>query len=188
MTDLTLALQMVIIELGVLIVVLLVILMLVFGRRYRSHRSTARTMVQRLNEDRTARQGQRRELLGRLCDLGDQDMEERVKELLRRENNLFSRVLNAISGDDSSGLLHMDQDLQALLAAYMEEVSAAVEEKAREQEAVTGKLREDLTKLSTLYRELKDENQTLRQQLEGVTREYNALYEREQARSQGEGD
>jgi hypothetical protein len=184
MNDLSLALQMVIIELGVLIVVLLVILLLAFGRRYRSHRSTARTLVRRLNEDRASRQVHRRELLGRLCDLADEDMEERVRELVRRENTLFSRVLNAIGGEDSSGLLRMDEDLQALLAAYMEQVSAGVEDKAREQEAAVRKLREDLTKLSGLYRELKGENQELREQLEGVTREYNALYEREQARRQ----
>lgn len=184
MTDLSLALQMVIIELGVLIAVLLVILLLAFGRRYRSHRTTARTLVSRLNADRGSRQVQRRELLGQLCDLADEEMEERVRELMRHENTLFSRVLNAISGEDSSGLLRMDEDLQALLAAYMGHVTAGVEEKSREQEAALRKLRDDLTKLSTLYREIKDENRELRAQLDGVTREYNALYERERARRQ----
>lgn len=182
MNDITLALQLVAIELGVLITALLVYIIVMFSRRYRAHRRSARTLINRLKGNRPQREARRKELLAQINLMGEDLIEEGLNDLIRKENSVFTRILNALTGDNSTGLEHLDEDIHGLVAGYLALVADGVNHRSRGRDELLARLRTEINNISGQYRELKEENVRLREQLEQVSAEYNALYERERQR------
>lgn len=184
MDDLTIALQLVAIELGVLISGLLVAIIVMFSRRYRAHRRSARTLINRLKDHRPQREQRRRELLQQISVLNEDLVKEGLDDLIRRENTVFARILNALTGDNSQGLEHLDEDIHGLVAGYLALVADGVNPRASGRDELLVKLRDEINNMSARYRELKEDNARLEGELAEVTREYQKLYERERLRQE----
>jgi len=184
MDDLTIALQLVGIELGVLIAALLVVILVTFSRRYRAHRRSARTLIKRLKGNRREREQRRRELLQRISLLNEDLVEAGLDDLIRRENTVFARILNALTGDGSQGLERLDEDIHGLVAGYLALVADGVNTRSSGRDELLVKLRDEINNLSARYRELKEENARLGAELTRVTDEYHKLYERERLRQE----
>lgn len=182
MDDLAIALQLVSIELGVLIIGLLVVILVTFSRRYRAHRRSARTLIKRLKGSRPEREQRRRELLQRISLLNGDLVEAGLDDLMRRENTVFTRILNALTGEGSQGLERLDEDIHGLVAGYLALVADGVNPRSSGRDELLVKLREEIKNLSARYRELKEENARLEGELAKVTGEYHKLYERERLR------